>query len=147
MLKFADLKEGEQISFTQYLTVKSINKSNGSIATVDPSGNPIAITGSKLIEENFYSSAQFAKTIKAGKNKLAEVLQGAGDTIFTVSFNKKNGDERILVGKLIGAEPNLGRTKVVDLKISPDDRTKGIRMVDNRELNWIVLGQEKYIAQ
>jgi hypothetical protein len=147
MLKFADLKEGEQVSFQQYLTVDSVNPTDNSINVTDGAGKQLLIRGKELIEGSFYSNSQFSETEKGGKNKLAEVLKDAKDVIFTVCFTKKNGDERILVGRLVGSEPNLGRTKVVDLNIDPNDPTRGIRLIDNREIKWVVINQTKYVAQ
>lgn len=145
MLNFNSLKEKEMISFTQYLKVVKINKKEESITVEDRNGNPIHIGGKDLIE-SMYSNSQYNETQKVGKHELAGVLQTAGDKIFTICFTKSDKTERILTGHFLGIEPNLGRTKVLDLNIDPKDPTKGIRLVDNREIKWVVIDDTRYIS-
>jgi len=146
MLKINSLREGEKLSFTQYLTVLSVDKKNNSIIASQTDGTPIEIYGVELIE-SMYSNSQYEQTIKAGKHELASLLQGAGDKIFTVCYLKSDKSERVLTGHFVRSEPNLGRTQVIDLNIDPKDKTKGLRLVDNREIKWIVLDNIKYVSQ
>jgi len=146
MLKFNSLQEGEKLSFTQYLTIVSIDKKDGSIIAANPAGGNIKFSGVDMIESMF-SNSQYEKTVKAGKHELATVLQTAGDKVFTVCFTKADKSERVLTGHFVNSEPNLGRTQVIDLNVAPDDKTKGLRLVDNREIKWVVLNGTRYIAQ
>jgi len=143
MLKIKDLQPGEKLSVTQYLTVDSV--STDSIVATNRDGQVITFRGKEMIEA-MHSGAQYNETKKVGKHDLATKLQTAGDKVFTVSFNKINGEERILTGHYKSSEPNLGRTNVIDLNVSADDKSKGIRLVDNREINWIVLDCIKYTS-
>jgi len=145
MIKKNKLIVGEMISLTDYFTVRKIN--TNSIEVEDRTGNSIEIIGNDLIESKFHSSAQFSETIKCGKNELAEKLANCGDKVFTVCFEKQDNSERILIGYFISSESFLGRTKVIDLNISPSDKTKGIRLIDNRTIKWLVVEDKRYIAQ
>jgi hypothetical protein len=145
MLKHSKLKKGERVSFTQYFQVEQVTKDG--IIALDRDGQTIEIRGKELVEESFYSNSQYTQEIKAGKNELAGYLQSAGDKIFTVCFEKQDKTERILTGFYLSAETNLGRTKVVDLDLPKDDKSQGIRLVDNRTIKWLVIDQIKYIAQ
>jgi len=146
MLKLNSLQEGEKLSFTQYLTVVSVDKTEGSIIASKPDGGHIKFLGTEMIE-SMYSNSQYEKTIKAGKHELASVIQKAGDKIFTVCYTKADKSERILTGHFVAAEPNLGRTQVIDLDVDPNDKSEGLRLVDNREIKWVVLSGVRYIAQ
>lgn len=143
MLKHNSIQVGEKISMTDYFTVKSIHE--GGIVATNSAGVDITINGTEMIESKFNSNSQYTETVKAGKNALAEILQTAGDKIFTVCFEKKDGSERVLTGHFISSEPNLGRTKVIDLEIPIGQHN--FRQIDNRTIKWIVTDQTKYVAQ
>jgi len=141
---FKNIKEGEFLSFTQYFKV--VRKTASGIIVKDQYGDELEVTGVDLVE-SLYSAGQYTETIKASKHEMVEALQGAKDKVFTVCFTKADGSERILVGHLNSIESHLGRTQVVDLEVPVGDKTKGLRLVDNREIKWVVLAGKKYIAQ
>jgi len=141
---FKDIKTGEFLSFTQYLKV--LSKTKDSITVNNQYGEELEICGVDLIE-TLHSAGQFSKTVKASKHEMVEALQHAKDKVFTVCFIKADKSERILVGHLNSIEAHLGRTQVVDLEVPVGDRTEGLRLVDNREIKWVVLDGTKYIAQ
>ena len=142
--KFANIKEGEFLSVTEYYKV--VSKRKDSILVVNQHGQEIEVTGIDLIE-SFNSAGQYIETKKVGKHEMVEALHNAKDTVFTVCFIKKDGSERILVGHLKGIEAHLGRTEVIDLEVPVGDKTFGIRQIDNREIQWVVINNTKYIAQ
>ena len=141
---FKDIQEGEYLSCTEYFKV--ISKDDNSIKVQNQSGEELTITGSSYIE-SYHSAGQFYSTVKASKHEMISKLHDAKDKIFTVCFEKANGEERILVGHLISVEAHLGRTKVIDVEVPLNDPSKGIRLIDNRTILWIVLDCKKYIAQ
>ena len=143
MIKLDAIKKGERISMTDYFEVESVN-SNGIVAK-NSAGVSIVINGKDMIESKFKSDTQFADTKKVGKNELAEILQSAGDKIFTVTFTKQDGTTRELVGHFLSCEPNLGRTKVVDLSIP--NGTHNIRQVDNRTIQSVIIDNVKYLSR
>jgi len=143
-INFKKIVEGEYLSFTSYYKVKE--KIHQGIIVTNQHGQDITITGVDLIE-TFASAGQFVETRKAGKHEMVEAIHNAKDTVFTVCFKKKDGSERILVGHLKSVEAHLGRTEVIDLEIDKDDKTRGIRLVDNRTLEWVIINNIKYINQ
>ena len=147
MLDLNKLREGEKLSMTEYFTVEQIMPQDGAILARNSAGSLINISGKEMIESRFNSNSQYNEEIKAGKNEMAGKLQTAGDKVFTVCFEKQDGSERILTGHLVSAEPNLGRTKVIDLNVGADDKSKGIRQVDNRTIKWLVIDNQKLSAQ
>jgi hypothetical protein len=146
MLNIKSLRKGERVSLTQYLEVVSTNPNTETIEALMQDGTPITIRGKELVE-TMASNSQYEETRKVGKHDLASVLQRAGDKVFTVCYLKADKSERILTGYFVSAEPNLGRTQVIDLEVDPKDKTKGFRLIDNREVKWIVLNNVKYTSK
>jgi hypothetical protein len=144
MLNFKDIKENEYVSFTQYLKVKS--KGKDSIIVENHLGATLEIDGVDLIE-TLDSAGQYKETIKVSKHEMVDKLQGAKDKVFTIKFQKTDGSDRVLTGHLHGIEGNLGRTSVIDLEIPVDDKTRGLRLIDNRQIEWLVLDGVMYIDQ
>ena len=138
---------GEKFSLISYFEAVSLDKSSNTLTVKDQEGNVIDIIGKDLIENRLNSDAQFFKTVEASKSEMAKLLESSNGKIFTVNFIKQSGEERILRGYYISNEPYLGRTKVCDLEVDTNDKTKGIRLIDNRTIKFIVINDIKYIAQ
>lgn len=141
---FKDIQVGEYLSCTEYFKV--ISKDANSIRVSNQLGEELTVTGPSYIE-SYHSAGQFTSTVKATKHEMISKLHDAKDKIFTVCFEKANGEERILIGHLVSVEAHLGRTKVIDVQVALGDKTEGIRLIDNRTIQWIVLDNVKYIAQ
>ena len=75
---------------------------------------------------------------------MAELLINARNIPFTVCFEKQNGEERVLRGRLISHEALLGRSSVEDLDLPAGDRT---RLVDHRTLKFLILNGVKYVLK
>ena len=146
MIDINKVQQGEMISFTQYVTVESVNKIDNSMIVTTRNGKRLVYNGNEGLED-CSSAIQFNETKKLGKNALAEILELAKDKVFTVNYKKLDGSLRTLTGRYLYKEPNLGRTAVVDLNIPSTDPSKGIRQVDNREIISIILDNVKYVAQ
>ena len=82
---FSKIKKGERMSFTTYVEVTKVSKTNGLIEVLGADGSEFVVQGKNLIE-TFNSNTQFQNTEKLGKNALAEKLKSAGDKIFTVNY-------------------------------------------------------------
>jgi hypothetical protein len=145
MLNFNDLVAGEFISLTQYFKVKSINKKTGQLFVTNDDGEDIVLEGKSFLETNLYSAAQYSEIITCKKSDLVDVLRSAKDQVFAVCYLKQDKTERLLIGHYIKDEPNLGRTLVRDLEIDKKDKTKGFRLVDNREIKFVIFNNVKYI--
>lgn len=110
---------------------------------VDNPVNSMKIQGKEIIEAAF-SADRFLEEQKVSKTAAAEFLVNSPNRPFTVNFNKTDGSERTLRGRLICPEPLLGRSMVEDL-----DDTSGhnLRQVDHRTINWLIVEGTKYIVK
>jgi hypothetical protein len=63
---------------------------------------------------------------------------------FTVCFDKDNGEERVLRGRLLEPDGRRGRSKVLDLD-QPIGRQ--MRLVDHRTLKWLTINGIKFTAK
>jgi len=142
MSKFKNVKPGEFLSSTMYMQV--LSKTQNGVKVKDAlNGNEFEVRGASLIEQ-MRSSQQFEKEEKVSRTDLANNLTSAGDAVFTVVFDKQDGTERTLVGKLINAENQMGRSNVEDLEIATGSR---LRQVDHRTLKSLILNGVKYTVK
>lgn len=141
-MKFNKIGNGEVLSSTMYLTV--LSKDKDSIKVKSNLGQEFTVKGPDLIEKSMNSSNYFEKEEKVSKTKAAEVLTNAGDTVFTVVFDKQDGTERTLIGKLIDTENLMGRCNVTDLEVTSGSN---LRQVDLRTLKSIVYKGTKYTVK
>lgn len=141
-MDFNKLKQGDILSSTMYLTVQS--KDNDSIKVKDSFGREFTVKGPKLIEETMNSAQQFTKEEKVSRTKAAEVFTNVGDSVFTVVFDKADGSERVLVGKLLNTEGLMGRSNVTDLQITSGSN---LRLVDHRSIKSLIAKGTKYTVK
>ena len=160
----SNLKEGDKLSEIQYYTVKTVSR--GTVVVENSRGFEFSI-GQSIIEEGSFSAHQYDEEVTMTRTELIEVFANAGETVFTANFNKKPdakslkakfndpettiktnvameklllGDERTMIGYLVGKDEGTGRFKVVDLEDSSDFP----KQVDPRTLNWLILRNVKY---
>jgi hypothetical protein len=170
--KLADIKTGDKLSVTYYLTV--LNKNSDSLDVEDQTGSKFAIRGKDLIEETINTAEQYTETRKISRTELIEVLENAGDTVFTANFNKlpnaesiaellgsysindfsdtkklskiakevMKGEGRNLKGYLLNTEPKMGRSSVIDLEVPKGQHN--VRLIDHRTLNFLILKGIRY---
>lgn len=82
---------GQYMSQNSYYTVKAIE---GNKITVENSfGGQMHV--SKDILEKMNSASHFGKEVPMNMTELAELLETAGDTAFTVSFKKQVNEDRV----------------------------------------------------
>ena len=139
-MQAAKITAGEILSATYYLNVVE-NKGNGEIEVKDQFGNKFTVRGKDLIEKTLVSSTQFDTTEKVNRTQMVELLEGAGDTAFQAVFVKADGNERTMIAKLVGGEPKMGRTNVMDLEVTTGHP---LRQIDNRTLSQLILKGTKY---
>ncbi len=138
-MKANKIKNGDLVAFTYY--GKVVGHSAGELSVYDVDNKrEFLVRGTDLIEGSL-SADQFSSTKKVNKTKAAEVLIEAKNRPLTVMFTKVNGEDRKLRGRLVNAEPLLGRSMVQDLDI-----TKGnpLRQVDHRTIKWLIVDDVKY---
>lgn len=142
-MKYNKIKQGEVLSSTMYLTVQK--QTPDGVWVKDANGKEFEVRGKGLIESTLNSSDQYETEKKVSMTEAAYILTNAGDSVFTAVFNKADGSERTLVGRLLEAENLLGRSNVEDLLIT--DATKRRRQVDHRTLKSLILKGTKYTVK
>jgi hypothetical protein len=182
-LNYGDIAVGDYLSETQYYKVTKKTR-NGYLEVENERGFSFRVAEG-IVREGMVTANQFEKEHKVNRTELGEILRGAGDSVFTVNFNKKikqkdfeqalfnavkrdngqfnsydtiqknikkavkehfKGEERTLVGYLCrtGTTPT-GHSLVIDLE-QPKEKHR-IRQVDHRTVNWLILGNQKYIVK
>ena len=138
--KASDLKIGENLSTTVYYTVRA--KQSGKVQVADETGSTIWISNS-IIERESFTATQFEEEETVSRTKLVQTLQHAGDTLFKVKFKKKNGDERILIGRRVPGSNDtcFGRTEALE---SLDGRPPQKRQVDHRTLEEVTIRNKRF---
>jgi len=138
-----DLNDNDLVAFTFYGKIKN-NKNGTNLCMHDVDHDrEFFVNGIDLIESST-SADQYDKEEKTTKTKLADILIHATNRPFTVSFEKADGTERILRGRLVAPEPLLGRSKVEDLDLTGVHR---LRLVDHRTLKWMIVDGVKFVVK
>lgn len=106
----------------------------GSFTVSDPKGQLIP---------NTYSADYFASEERVTMTKAAEILISSYNRPLTVRFQKQDKKMRTLRGRLISAEPLLGRSHVEDL----DESGNRMRQVDHRTIEWLIVDGVKYTVK
>lgn len=138
------VKANDLMAFTYYTKVKTVRSSDELIvADLDGGSKDIRIQGSELIE-NAFSADQYEEEVKVSKTQAAEILVNSPNRPLTVCFDKTDGSQRVLRGRLVGAEPLLGRSMVEDMDVADKNR---LRQVDHRTLHWLIVEGVKYVVK
>jgi hypothetical protein len=113
---------------------------------LDQPGKSMKVVG--LLDRSF-SADQYASEEKVNKTRAAEILIHSVNRPFSVCFDKSDGKERVLRGRLIKPEPLLGRSMVEDLDAKPEqgDLRGRVRQVDHRTIKWLIVENKKYIVK
>lgn len=140
--KFADVKNGDLMAVLMYARVTGTHQNHISCENVD-NGQLFDVNGQSLVEEMF-SADQFQEIRKVTKTEMAETLSNSFNVPFTVVFQKQDGSQRKLRGRLIEPERLMGRCRVQDL----DERgSTRLRLVDNRTLTELIVKGVKYVLK
>ena len=133
---------GNLIAFTYYTKVTRVDR-NGDLLTVqdlDNSKGEIRIDGRNLVESALTADL-YEETEKVSKTRAAELLVSSHNRPLTVCFDKADGTERVMRGRLIKPEPLLGRSMVEDLDSTDAHR---MRQVDHRTIKFLVVDGMRY---
>lgn len=131
-----DLIESTINSAAQWTEVRTINMSDAA--------SILESAGDSVFTCNFNKKADEKSVFEAlSQIKVADLA----DPKKLKKYSKEilTGAERTLVGYLIGSEPKLGRSQVIDLEIPAG--THNIRQIDHREIQSIILKGIKYIVK
>lgn len=139
------IKPGDLMAVIHYVKVKSVNASIYQFLAddVDQDTRGMKVCGKDLLERA-YSADQYTEEKKVGKIEAAETLVASVNRPFTVAFEKSDGKERVLRGRLIKPEPLLGRSMVEDLDEPANNR---VRQVDHRTIKWLIVENVKYVVK
>jgi hypothetical protein len=130
--------------FSYYAKVKNTQNQGSLLSVYDVDNNmDFDVRGDSLVQKAL-SADRYKKEVKLSKTKVAEILISSHNRPLTVKFQKANGTDRVLRGRLVKPEPLLGRSMVEDLDI-----TKGnpLRQVDHRTLIFLIVDGVKYIVK
>lgn len=137
-----DIKVGDLMAFVYYCKVKKVEDERLEVRNLDASMD-FEVNGTDLIEKG-HSADQFSETVPVTKTKAAELLVSSHNRPLTVCFEKNDGTERTLRGRLITPEPLLGRSMVEDLDIQDGHR---LRLVDHRTIQYLIVDGVKYTVK
>ena len=135
----ADLQVGDKLSRISYITVRQIGSSKVQVA------NETGYTwwiGSEIVERECYG-VHHKEEEKVSRTELVRKLQNAGDTLFRAKFKKKNGEERVLIGRRVPGSDDtcFGRTESLE---SLDGTLAQKRQIDHRTLEEVTIRNKKF---
>ena len=140
----SEVKSGDLMAFVYWGRIVANNK-RGRVTVEDVDRNEeFDVVGKSLIEVSA-SADRYIKQEKIGKEKLAELFVTLFNRPFSVNFDKQNGDNRTLRGRLVSSENLLGRSMVEDLDI--DLGKHRLRQVDHRTIHWLIVDGMKYVVK
>ena len=135
-------KVGNIIGILSYFKVKKIKDNSVELESLNPESKIEKMeVDSLILEGELFSADTFDKTEKVNKHDLVKVLLHSGGKPFTVSYEKENGEERILRGRFMSHDADLGRSLVWDFEKNQP------RQVDHRTIEFIIVNKVKYILK
>lgn len=139
---------GHIMAMTYYVKVTHVPKPGEQIVVddLDTGVKMINVHGKDLLAK-CQSADLYTEEVKVSMTKAAETLMASFNRPLTVAFQKKDKTERVLRGRLISTEPVMGRSMCQDLDIVRTPKEDGIRLVDHRELHWLIVDGVKYTVK
>ncbi len=111
--KVADLSVGDFMSETQYYEVVGLTEER--VQVRNERGYEFSVAH-PIVEEGMYSAGQFGEEVKVTRTGLCELLENAGDSIFTVNFNKQLNEKDVVAEILAaieeGKSPRALKTRI-----------------------------------
>jgi hypothetical protein len=175
---FSKVTVGSKLSMTYHLNVldKGTRAGRPFLSVEDQNGAKFDIQGKELIEETINSADQFTETETVSRTAAIEVLESAGDTVFTANFNKLPNEQSfsdmlssVSIGDLndpkklkkLAKEAMRGEERtLVGYLVNTEPKmgrstvidletkdTHKLRQVDHRTLNWIIFKNKKYVVK
>jgi hypothetical protein len=172
-LKANDLKVGDWFSCIIYNQVLNVEENR--LEVINQYGLKYGVTKSIAQNEGF-SANQFDEEKKLTRTEIIEILESAGDTVFTVNFVTKATEDKAqeLLSKLTAqdlADPAVLKALSKDIIQGHESTIVGhlrnsepkmgrssvidlnlpknnnIRFVDHRSINWLIFKRVKYVAK
>lgn len=142
LVSFDKVRVGDIMAFTYWARVQKTDSYLEKIDLVNVDNDEeFSVRGRSLIQDS-KSADQYTSSKTLPRRDVIDILIHSKLVPFTVRFRKKNGQIRVLRGRLIGVrEANQGYIDVEDLENDSDDR---FRQVDARTIEYVVVGGVKY---
>ena len=139
------VKKNDLLAITYYVKVENCMMQGERLSVRDVVGDTggIEVNGKSLIV-NALSADQFQETVKITKTQAAQLLIESTNRPFTVVFEKQDGQERTLRGRLISHEALLGRSMCEDLDLPLNEKGGRVRLVDHRTLKSLIVDGVRY---
>ena len=133
-------KPGDLIAIVRYAHVTGVAQ-NGDVTVKDVDDkSEFSIRGTPIVD-SLKSAVIAEKNENVTLTEAATLVSTSFNTPMTVCFEKQEGGERVLVGRLLSTEPLLGRSYFDDLEIADGHR---LRQVDHRTIKWAIVNRVKY---
>lgn len=98
------------------------------------------INGATLLK-TLTSADEWESEERVNKTEMVEKFLSTHGGVFTVVFEKQDGETRKLRGYMTSSEPTMGRSYCVDLDI---DSSHKLRLVDHRTIKELIFKGVKY---
>lgn len=149
----SEVKKGDIVRLVYYAKVNEVSNSlNGTRINCNDleRGLAFSVVGDSLAK-TLTSADQFQSTKKVTKTDLVEIFSNVRENVFTVEFDKQNGETRKLRGYLVKKETGLGRSVVIDLDLVDDQKYPNhdsrLRQVDHRTIQSLIVDGVKYVLK
>lgn len=134
-------KVGDLVAVVRFCKVGKVSPNGEGVTVKDiDDGLEFDINGKEMLG-SLKSASEFTKQEKKSLTELATVVSQAFNKPITVCFDKADGTERVMVGRVVSAEPLLGRSYMEDAEITSGHR---LRQVDHRTVKWAIVDGVKY---
>lgn len=140
--KPSSVKKGDMMTLLYFVKVENV-QDNGEhlvVKDVDQDQGSVHVNGRTLVENSF-SADRYDEVKELNQTEVLKILIISYNRPFTVVFDKDNGEERTLRGRLISHDDLRGRSTVEDLDKPAGKR---IRQVDHRTVKSLIVDGVKY---
>lgn len=131
---------GHLVAISKFARVTSVTPSEVWLHDVDDNSD-FRVVGQELMSK-LVSADLFEKEVKETLTNVAKLVSSSHGPI-TVCFEKQDGSERVLRGRLLSTEPLLGRSHFDDLDLD----TNRLRLVDHRTIKYAIIDGVKYVVK
>jgi hypothetical protein len=142
----AKVKKDDLMAIIYYVKVKEAKKGELLVTDLQSNMGDIKVNGTDLIQ-NCMSADFYGKEEKVTMTRLADILTESPNRPLSVCFIKKDGTERILRGKWLSEDRKMGRSNCEDLDVVKTDKEDGLRQVDHRTIQWLVVDGVRYVLK
>lgn len=139
------VNKDDLMAFIYYVKVEKADMAREELLVQDllSGSGTIRVNGKELIK-NSLSADFFDKEESVTMTRLAEILCDSPNRPLTVCFIKKDGSQRKLRGRWLGQEKMMGRSFCEDLDIQKTAKDDGVREVDHRSIQYLIVDGVKY---